>query len=63
MVWRKYQWQNTFGGENNLSKDANGFTDIHYQKQSAPNGEKAEEMDVRKRIRYILSQNFSQFPD
>ncbi|WP_293311724.1 hypothetical protein [Pedobacter sp. UBA5917] len=46
----------------NLSKDAKGLTNIHYLKQSAPTGDNAEEMDVRKRIRYILAQKFSQFP-
>lgn len=61
-----------FGGNTNgqilsvekirLLKDAKGFTNIRYHKQSAPNGDNAEEMDVRKRIRYILEQKFSQFP-
>jgi phosphoribosyl-AMP cyclohydrolase len=73
VTWKQKPHPLWFGGNTNgevlsvekinLSKDLNGFTDIHYQKQSAPNGGEIEEMDVRKRIRYILEQKFSQFPN
>lgn len=73
VTWKQKPHPLWFGGNTNaeilfvekinLSKTEKGISNIHYQKQLARNGGKAENnMDVRERIRYILEQKFSKFP-
>jgi hypothetical protein len=73
VTWKQKAHPLWFGGNTNaeilsvekirLLKKEKGISNIHYQKQLKEGERNAEApMDVRKRIRYILEQNFSSFP-